>query len=256
MKSGWKTYLLYGCLIVFGGLFIFLTYETYKANNMGFETKTYWDWMELLIIPLFLAGGVFYLNWSERKTEREIAKDRQQEGVLQSYLDQMSDLLLKDKLQTTKSREVSDLARIRTVTVLQILDGRRKRYVVQFLFEAQLIDRDRLKVVLFGSDLKDANLKGAMLRHTDLSGADLDGADLSWTSLTNSTLKKASLRRTNLEGANLEGASLVGADLERANLKDAILKNANLIGANITDEQLKTAASIEGATMPDRTKPE
>ena len=79
MKSEWKKYLLYGIIIIFVGLFIFLTYETYKANNMGFETKKYWDWMELLIIPLFLAGGAYYLNKSERKTERDIAKDRQQE---------------------------------------------------------------------------------------------------------------------------------------------------------------------------------
>jgi hypothetical protein len=63
-------------LLYWGGLFIFLTYETYKANNLGFETKTYWDWLELLIIPFVLAIGAFFLQRSERAIDREIAKDR------------------------------------------------------------------------------------------------------------------------------------------------------------------------------------
>src|SRR5687767_12948774 len=41
--------------------------------------KTLWDWMELLIIPLFLAVGVYILQRSESAMEREIAADRQQE---------------------------------------------------------------------------------------------------------------------------------------------------------------------------------
>ena len=67
--------------------------------------KTLWDWMELLIIPIVLAIGAYYLNRSERaverriaedraKLEREIATDRQQEATLQAYIDRISELLL------------------------------------------------------------------------------------------------------------------------------------------------------------------
>src|SRR6185436_681231 len=99
MNSRWKQYLLYASLITVGGGLIYILVETVKAKNTGFETKTLWDWMELLIIPLILAVGAFFLNRSERKTEREIAKDRQQEQALQSYFDQMTELLLEKDLE-------------------------------------------------------------------------------------------------------------------------------------------------------------
>ena len=94
MKSRWKQYLLYASLMFVGGSLVFILIETVRAKNTGFETKTLSDWMELLIIPLFLAGGAFYLNRSERTTEREIAADRQQEAALQAYIDRMSELLI------------------------------------------------------------------------------------------------------------------------------------------------------------------
>jgi len=102
MKPRWKTCLLYPSLIIVGGGLIYILVETVKAKNTGFETKALWDWMELLIIPLVLAIGAFFLNQSERETERETAKDRQQEAALQAYIDNMSELLLKEKLRTTK----------------------------------------------------------------------------------------------------------------------------------------------------------
>lgn len=98
MKSGWKKYLLYGSLIIIVGSLVFILVETVKAKNTGFETKTLWDWMELLVIPLVLAIGALILNRSERETEREITKDRQQEAALQFYLDRMSELLLEKKI--------------------------------------------------------------------------------------------------------------------------------------------------------------
>src|SRR5258706_13159532 len=158
MKSRWKQYLLYASLIIVGGSFVFILIETVKAKNTGFETKTLWDWMQLLIIPLFLAGGAFFLNRSERKTEREIAKDRQQEEALQSYLDRMAELLLKEKLRTTRNKEVRNVARTRTLTMLRGLDATRKGFVLRFLQDANLIAKGKNIVNLEGADLTGADL--------------------------------------------------------------------------------------------------
>ena len=118
---------------------MFVLVQNVRAKNTGFEVKTLWDWMDLLIIPIFLAGGAFFLNRSERNTEREIATDRQQEAALQLYLDRMADLLLKEKLQTAENKEVHDVATIRTLTVLRGLDSKRRGMVLRFLHEANLI---------------------------------------------------------------------------------------------------------------------
>src|SRR5689334_14997912 len=114
--------------------------ETVRLKNTGFETKTLWDWMQLLIIPLFLTSGALLLNSSERNNERELATDHQQEAALQAYLDRMADMLLKDNLTSSSNTEVRKVARIRTLTVLQGLDVKRKATLLRFLYEAELIN--------------------------------------------------------------------------------------------------------------------
>lgn len=293
MKPTWKKYLLYASLIIVGGGLIFLLIETIRAKNTGFETKTLWDWMELLVIPVVLAVGAFFLNRSERKTEREIATDRQQEAALQAYLDRMADLLLKEKLLTTENEEVRNVARVRTLTVLRGLDSKRKRLLLAFLEEAGLLRawikeqtgelnyRKYPSVDLSGADFSGADLEGMYLFHAHLikvnfSGANLvkanlDGCDLSDAILINADsretlfndfpgvpakLNDAKLEKANLSGAYLHEVQLINADLSLANLNGAILSDANLKGAIVTEEQLAKAKSLKGAIMPDGTKHE
>src|SRR5215211_3895647 len=100
VKQRWKRLLGSMSVFIIGLGLLFILVETVKVNNTGFETKTLWEWMELLIIPLVLGIGAFYLNRSERAVEREIAEDRQRETALQAYFDRMAELLLKENLRT------------------------------------------------------------------------------------------------------------------------------------------------------------
>lgn len=231
-----------------GGVLLFILVQTVRAKNTGFEAKTLWDWMQLLIIPLLLAGGAFFLNRSERNTEREIATDRQREDALQAYLDRMADLLLKDKLGSTKKREVRDVARTRTLTVLRSLDKKRKGFVLRFLYEAGLISH---KPII---NLDRADLRGAYLAGADLKGANLTGAFLSEAFLEGVDLSEAKLNKVSLNKAFLGGANLSEADLTEAYLAEANLVGADLTGAKILEWQLKSVNSLEYATMPDGTK--
>ncbi|HNQ95120.1 MAG TPA: pentapeptide repeat-containing protein [Anaerolineales bacterium] len=246
MKSGWQKYLLYASIVIVGG---FILFETVRLKNTGFEGKSLWDWMELLIIPLVLALGAFYLNRSERALERQIAEDRaklerelatdhQQETALQSYLDRMTELLLENNLQAVKNEEVSNVARIRTLTVLRGLDRVRKGLVLLFLKESKLIQLKRPIVDLSGADFKDSDLILADLTNCYLLGVNFEGASLLGAYLQNS---------------NLEGTNLHKADLRRADLSNAILMNAYLEDALVTTEQLKTAKTLKGTIMPDAT---
>jgi hypothetical protein len=49
-----------------------------KPAGVDERGKTLWDWLDLLIIPIVLAGGVYWLNKQERETERKIAEQRAQ----------------------------------------------------------------------------------------------------------------------------------------------------------------------------------
>lgn len=248
MKTQWKSYFFYAIRIIIGGSLLFIVIETFKAKNTGFETKTLWDWMELLIIPLALAIGAFYLDRSERAIEREIATDRQQETALQSYIDRIADLLLKEKLRTSKKGEVRDVARILTLTVLRVLDARRKGLVLLFLDESGLIRRDGI-IDLREADLTQAILTGASLIKANLNWAQLQGADL-----RGAYLAQAYLIEANLSEANLTGADLSESLLDGANLTKADLTGANLSGSTVYPWQLESAKSLKGATMPEGTK--
>jgi hypothetical protein len=263
-------------------------FEEFVGPDLGqgpeyYRGKTLWDWLELLIVPVVLAGGALLFNFSERKsewetaekrfkTEREIAEARQQEEVLQNYLDKMTELLLKEGLLAKKDTEddpVIDVAQVRTVTTLRILGEKRRNILLQFLRDANLIDfllreASMSEADLSYSDLSNADLSGADLMHTNLSEANLRGANLSEARLILTRLRRAYLNGTNLSGAYLLGADLTdtnlceanlrGANLSRVHLRGANLSGANLSGADVTLDQLSEAFIDENTTMPDGSK--
>ncbi len=247
--------------------------------------KTLWDWLQLLVIPLMLAIGAFWLNQLQKSreerateqrdtTERELARDKQREDLLQTYLDRMSELLLEKQLHSPASPyeilaitrdEVRNVARVRTITILVQLDARRIGYVFAFLREAGLMSTTSESIVsLKGANLTKINFSQARIEQADLSKANLNDADLSKADLSGANLSQAILREAYLLGADLSGANLLGADLSQAILGVADLSQADLIranlsdadlsGAKVTEEQLKTAKSLKGATMPDGSK--
>jgi uncharacterized protein YjbI with pentapeptide repeats len=263
MRPTWKKYLRYASLVVAGGILAFMLIETIFAKRTGFETKTLWDWMELLIVPLVLAGGALLLNRSEKererenadkrikedrriaenrikedrqlaedraKLEREIAMDRQQEAALQAYLDRMTELVLDENLKKTQNEDFRNIARIRTLTTFRALDGRRKGVILLFLKESGLLELKN-SVNLRGADIREVLLTSSDLSHLNLSGATLNEAlfwdnDLSGSNLSQAYFLDADLSRSNFSGANLSGAFLMGALLE-----DACLVGANLSSA-------------------------
>jgi len=260
--------------------------------------KTLWDWLQLLIIPFVLAVGGYLFNYStsrnernaterHNQVEREIAQDNQSGATLQEYINKMSELLLHEKLRESQPEdEVRSIARVRTLTVLSLLDEARKRTVLQFLYESGLITKDKSvidlssadfsKALIGGLDLPNAdlsstnliraNLIGAKLTKANLSNAMLFGANLASANLTGANLKNTTisiknygkhepiitnLYNANLTDANLSDAHLNYADLGHTKLTGADLTGADLLGAKITDRQQAEVRSLKGARLPD-----
>jgi uncharacterized protein YjbI with pentapeptide repeats len=215
-----------------------------RRSWTGFQGKTVWDFLQLLIVPLMLVaiGLVFSLQQDARqnslevdraRTERELAEQRAQDEALQAYLNQMSSLLLEKDLRTSKEdSEVRTLARARTLTVLERLDPDRKTAVLQFLIEAELVqsvEGGRGPIIALTS----ANLSDVNLSLVNLSGADLSEADLSNTNLFSADLRDANLFIADLKDANLHKADLRDAYLNTTDLRNAYLFSTDLSGANL-----------------------
>ena len=227
--------------------------ETKKQSRWGFRGMTVRDWLQLLIVPLALVviGFLFTMQQDARQrqiedqraeSERKIEEQRAQDAALQSYLDQMSQLMMEGDLRSSEEdSEVRTLARARTQTILARLDSRRKGSVVQFLYEASLINKERPVVSLSSVSLRGADMSGLDLKGADLIGAELTDTDLSGADLSVADLSEADLIRADLSWAVLSGADLSGADLSDAYLYNAVLSDADLIGAELNHADLRGA---------------
>lgn len=208
----------------------------------GFGSKTVWDWLDLLLVPLILAGGGLWFSWYQKQTELQIAQDQSRQAALTAYLDHMTMLLLTNGLHSSSPQdEVRAVARARTLAVLRQLDPERKGNVLRFLYEADLIIKERTVI-----DLVDANLSGSCLDDAILDDIYLRAATLDGAIFKGAVLDGAVLRGANLNGANLDGATLFNASLDHAWLKGTslcgtILTNVNLMGATLTGALYNTS---------------
>jgi uncharacterized protein YjbI with pentapeptide repeats len=121
-------------------------------------SKTLWDWLQMLIVPLVLAVAAFGLNFAQtsrdRKREerdaataqraearraardRAMAADRAHEQTLEAYLKEMADLMTRPGRATADTQTI---AQTLTLVALRRLDGARRGLVVQFLDDAELL---------------------------------------------------------------------------------------------------------------------
>jgi len=103
--------------------FAFLTVAILIGYRYGI---TLWDWIKLLVVPAVLAGGGLWFNQQQRarelqltaqreKADRRLAELDRQDAIVQSYLDQIGQLMLdKDRplRQSEERDEVRTLARV------------------------------------------------------------------------------------------------------------------------------------------------
>ena len=220
---------------------------------MGFSQKTFWDWLELLIIPAVLTFGVLWINQNQKQNQEVKMEQDANEKMLQRYLDNMTDLLLRGKLRhSEKTSEERQIARTRTITVLRSVDKERKGIVIRFLYEANLISGldDDVILSLIATDLEGANLFGAFLTEINLNGTNLYKANLQNTTLSKSFLRGCILSEANLTGADLFGADLSYATLENTDLTNADFCDANLTEAKLTKKQLDKAKINKNTILP------
>ncbi|PKO16847.1 MAG: hypothetical protein CVU39_06420 [Chloroflexi bacterium HGW-Chloroflexi-10] len=235
---------------------------TQKTIETEIHTRTWWDWLELLIIPVVLAGGALFLNKSERDNDRKIAQkrfeneqslalDRQCEEAIQSYFNRMNDLLLEKNLLKSKNEdEIRAVARTLTISTMFSLDTRRNCLLLHFLSEAKLIGQKDPIIKFEKNDLNklswsEGNLRGLNLSNFDFRAANFSMANLRGVDLSNSDLSEANLTQADLGIADLICSNLSNSILRSAFMVEVNLSNANLEGADLTGAILSDSELIE-----------
>ena len=148
---------------------------SFKWLFSGLSGKTSWEWLELFIIPSFLAVGAFYLEEKVEKRQEIIAEERAKQETLVNYFDRMQELMIDKELrQQTQGSEVRDIARAITTITIQALDRERNFLLIRFLRESDLTVRT--EDVLDIETMQPANVETVSL----LSGLDLGLCRLQW----------------------------------------------------------------------------
>lgn len=145
------------------------------------------------------------LNIRQRQQEQFLSEQHRQDSLLDNYIREISELLL--SVNFTLTSEIREnIVRPQTLAVLRQLDGKRKTYVVLFLYESGLI-----------IDGKDP---------TNLVGANLNGLtfDVEEDSYFTSFLFYLSLPRTSLVNASFNNRKLRYSDFRETQLKGASFK--------------------------------
>ena len=244
-------------------------------QQSGFDDPALLRWTVVLtglFISVFILTVLDYQRYLSqngmtgfRGTGPEKGTNRQ-ESLYQTYLSQIVELVMIDKIRSDDSNNGRTVANRVTLDTLKMLDETHKGLLVQFLHEVNLvttIDDTQPIVHLENSDLVRAKLNEAQLAGISLVGAEmmlaslqganlrdstLDGTNLTWAILTWVNLQRASLIETILIGANLQRANLVQSKLTGADMRGAKLTWADMVLATATDADLR-GADLRGANM-------
>jgi uncharacterized protein YjbI with pentapeptide repeats len=208
--------------------------------------KTLWDWLSLLIVPILLAGGGWWISHQSEQAQQRIADERYQQELFRGYLDQISTLLVENDLQSADEfSEVKTLAQSITATTLRELDSQRRNSLMLFLRSTGLA------TPLPGSNGTAGILSWASLENMDLSDTTMNAIDLNFARLTNSDLTNAYLGGgSNLTNVKFINTTLKNTQFDDADLRDAVFAYTNLEDTNLTEAQL-TQAKLCNVRMPD-----
>ncbi len=218
-------------------------FGAYDVTKDAPRAKTLWDWLDLLIVPVVLSIGVWFLSSTEKESEKLVELDRQRQNTLDIFINHVSSLILENHLKSKKvSGEIRVIARTYALGAFRRLDRERKAEALQFLFESKLIN---IEPVI---PLRGANLRGASLDNAELVGAEIEGAYF-----CDASFKKANLSGTNLCGCDLSRAdftqtTFADTDLSYTNLKSAKLRNVDLTKANLDSARVE-GADLRGAKL-------
>jgi uncharacterized protein YjbI with pentapeptide repeats len=196
-----------------------------------------------------------HLTSSTQEYQQLLDEENRRNSELQSYLSTVGEL------PSNPDPAADTSAQAQTLTVLPDLDSDQKRTVMQFLYQAGLIEKDNPRISLYYADLTSANLKGSdsqdnrfVLDNANLRGVNLQDADLEYISMQGSNLSNSHLVNTDLSNATLSDASLNHAYLSNVDLSGATLSGADLSGVDLRDDTGLTQEQIKEATGDERTQ--
>jgi uncharacterized protein YjbI with pentapeptide repeats len=252
----------------------------------GFQKKSLWDWLQLLVVPSMLAFGAFYLNYSSEARDKKLADEQHKQEVVKDYFSKMQSLILEEKRirisetpseqikrdyysknsssskdQQKLSPESQSIARALTLAVLDEVNGSQKGKIIAYLAEAGLIEQPTPAIRLNSANLKeiileDINLDKVMINYANMTGANMTdvtfrNSDISYSDLSNSTLKNVNFNNPNYIEDQIKAPKTAGVTkIGSVNLKGSTIIDGNFNFTNLqTSTTTNKGLNFDGATL-------
>ncbi|CAF1406010.1 unnamed protein product, partial [Didymodactylos carnosus] len=187
----------------------------------------------------------------ERLQDKQQQDDSLKENLFSSYLRDITDLTLHNKSININDR--MQYIRSKTLTTLRRLDSERKRNLILFLYESNLISYDQKNpqkhvVDLSGADLNNLNftstsklkywLKSIKLTNVYLINATFINVYLHRADFTNSIMTDSSFSECVLSDSFFKGGILDRADLTNTVMQNTIFYSSSLFQTNFTNAHI------------------
>ncbi|CAF3757361.1 unnamed protein product [Rotaria socialis] len=206
-----------------------------------------------------------------REHDQSLANELRKQTVYDTYIDDISRLLLRRDFNRSDSSYLK-IIRTKTLSTLRQLEIERKREIILFLYENELIQNNKYPieelVALDNGDLIGIEFKHSMtfrcelvnlylasilvsniiFNDCQLRNADFNGASMVQATFNDSIMSSGNFMNSDLTGAsfnenNMRNIKFAGATLTRARICNSILEqvdftNADLIESNANIDQL------------------
>ncbi|CAF1551814.1 unnamed protein product [Adineta steineri] len=198
------------------------------------------SWSRVLLsacLPLVL--GVFTIVFTvqqnsisiaNREQDRRQAIELRQQVMYDAYIKEISKLLLKPSFNRSNRQQLNYIG-FKTIDVLRHLSKIQKRDVILFLYNYELIRRDKpesQRVILKGADLTDAHFIRSNSMNCDLRNIYLNSVLASNIVFERCDLNYAVFENASIVGAKFIGSLMEGVRFHKANLTDAIFDGSNV----------------------------
>jgi uncharacterized protein YjbI with pentapeptide repeats len=182
-----------------------------------------------LILGLFTLSNIFSeqilfrpLQIQDSTAKFDLMNEQYQQTILNTYFQDNAQLLLNNNL--LKNPQYPAIFRATTQANLAEIAPKRKRYIILFLIDTELI-KISYKHAPFPL-LENADLSNIDLHNINLNQVNFFGANLTQGNLQNTNLREANLKKTILKKANFKNADLRKANLTQTQIIDTDFHNA------------------------------
>ncbi|UJR11275.1 hypothetical protein I4U23_015457 [Adineta vaga] len=204
------------------------------------ERSACFNWGRLLFSASFpLVLGIFSIiftiqqnsiSQANREQDQRQANELRQQNIYDAYINDISKLLLSPTFNRSNPQQLNYIG-FKTVDIIKHLSNAQKRDVIFFLYNHELIRRDKpisQRVNLTGADLADVHF----IQSTSLN-CYLRDINLGYILASNIVFDKCDISFGVFQGAWLVGAKFMrslmhGSKFQKANLTDAIFDGNNI----------------------------